>query len=217
MHWPNSLEPLIKFAQESEQVCMPNRYFYGFTLAELLIALMILGEIATFTIPKILSSQQNAQRKAIFKESISAISEALNTGFMSGELDPPTNTSTYFLSKINAVKVCDTNSTTQGCWITASQGTPAAEGTEPGLILHNGAVIIGFNNNSDPANGLVVDWNGTTGPNTRGDDQIYVGYCQTATCGGGWLYGNGARVRGAVGLSRYANATDISAFEALYQ
>lgn len=189
----------------------------GFTLAELLIALLILGEIATFTIPKILASQQNGQRKAVFKETLATISEALNTGFMSGELDPATNTSTYFLNKINAVKTCPTNSVTQGCWVNASQGDPGVENNEPGLIMHNGAVIIGFNNNSDPANGLIVDWNGVSGPNVRGEDQLYVGYCQQATCSGGWLYGNGARVRGAVGLSRFANATDIAAMEALYQ
>jgi len=40
----------------------------GFTLAELLIALAILGVIATFTIPKVLLVQQNQQYKAIGKE-----------------------------------------------------------------------------------------------------------------------------------------------------
>jgi prepilin-type N-terminal cleavage/methylation domain-containing protein len=49
---------------------------FGFTLAELLIALAILGAIATFTIPKILSSQQNQRYNAAAKEAISAISQA---------------------------------------------------------------------------------------------------------------------------------------------
>jgi len=48
----------------------------GFTLAELLISLMILGEIATFTIPKIIYSQQNAQYNAIGKEMVGMISGA---------------------------------------------------------------------------------------------------------------------------------------------
>ncbi len=48
----------------------------GFTLAELLIALAILGVIATFTIPKILVSQQNGQYLAVAKEDIAAVSGA---------------------------------------------------------------------------------------------------------------------------------------------
>lgn len=48
----------------------------GFTLAELLISLAILGMIATFTIPKILSSQQNSSYNAIAKEDASAIAAA---------------------------------------------------------------------------------------------------------------------------------------------
>lgn len=48
----------------------------GFTLAELLIALAILGVIATFTIPKVLSAQQDGQHNAVAKESAAAISGA---------------------------------------------------------------------------------------------------------------------------------------------
>lgn len=40
----------------------------GFTLAELLVALLILGEIAAFTIPKVLNAQQNGRKIAIAKE-----------------------------------------------------------------------------------------------------------------------------------------------------
>ncbi|MEB3287155.1 MAG: prepilin-type N-terminal cleavage/methylation domain-containing protein [Vampirovibrionales bacterium] len=49
----------------------------AFTLAELLIALLILGVIATFTIPKVLTSQTNARAKAIAKEVAGTISESL--------------------------------------------------------------------------------------------------------------------------------------------
>lgn len=48
----------------------------GFTLAELLIALVIIGEIATFTIPKIITSQQNNTYNARAKEAISMVAAA---------------------------------------------------------------------------------------------------------------------------------------------
>lgn len=48
----------------------------GFTLAELLVSLVILGGIATFTIPKVLSSQRNNTMNAVAKEDAAAVSAA---------------------------------------------------------------------------------------------------------------------------------------------
>ncbi len=48
----------------------------GFTLTELLIGLAILGIVATFTIPKILATQQNSQKVALAKEAISSVAAA---------------------------------------------------------------------------------------------------------------------------------------------
>lgn len=49
----------------------------GFTLAELLIALAILGVIATFTIPKLLQVQADQRKMALAKEVAGSLSEAL--------------------------------------------------------------------------------------------------------------------------------------------
>lgn len=51
----------------------------GFTLAELLISLLILGVIATLAIPKLLQAQQSQQKIAITKEAIASVSGAYNT------------------------------------------------------------------------------------------------------------------------------------------
>ena len=48
----------------------------GFTLSEVLIALVILGVIATFTIPKVLQSQQSSQYSASAKEMMAMVSGA---------------------------------------------------------------------------------------------------------------------------------------------
>ncbi len=48
----------------------------GFTLAELLIALTILAVIATFTIPKLLMSQQDARSNAVAREDLGAVNSA---------------------------------------------------------------------------------------------------------------------------------------------
>lgn len=58
----------------------------GFTLAELLIALAILGVIATFTIPKILSAQRNEQFNTATLETVSTISGVYQTYKLSNQI-----------------------------------------------------------------------------------------------------------------------------------
>lgn len=53
-----------------------SRVYLGFTLAELLISLAILGVIATFTIPKIIKAQQDAKFNAIAKEAATMVTGA---------------------------------------------------------------------------------------------------------------------------------------------
>ncbi len=71
----------------------------GATLAELLIALALLGVIATFTIPKILNSQAPQRKMAIFKESIAAIHNILVSGTKQGELNQANN-GTYLIDHL---------------------------------------------------------------------------------------------------------------------
>jgi prepilin-type N-terminal cleavage/methylation domain-containing protein len=61
-----------------------KKRFKGFSLTELLIALMIIGEIATFTIPKVLTSSQNHKFKSIIKESAGNISAAYQVAQLKG-------------------------------------------------------------------------------------------------------------------------------------
>ncbi|MEB3287774.1 MAG: type II secretion system protein [Vampirovibrionales bacterium] len=169
---PPFLKPFAKYS-----------YITGFTLAELLIALVILGVIATFAIPKVLTSQNDAKRIAIFKESIAALNEAFYGGWMKGEVNDA-NFGTYMLDHLNAVKLCNTNAVTQGCWPPASDPV-AGQASQKGLILHNGAMVTGLDD-SDGGTGrdtLLIDWNGLDEPNVEGDDELVLHAIFTPTGG----------------------------------
>jgi prepilin-type N-terminal cleavage/methylation domain-containing protein len=108
----------------------------GFTLAELLIALMILAEIATFTIPKVISATANGQNKSISKETASMVAGAfsnyqLKIGMAS------TMKGSDLTQYMNYIKV-DTTTLYNATTGTALQQCTA---TLPCLTLHTGGVL----------------------------------------------------------------------------
>ena len=107
----------------------------GFTLAELLIALAILGVIATFTIPKVLQSQQSSKDKSATKEAVAMVSGAFqaytfnnkitaNTWFY--DFTPYMN---YVADDTQSVLDDDPTGTTRNC------------SSFPCLKLHSGATL----------------------------------------------------------------------------
>lgn len=109
----------------------------GFTLAELLIALAILGVIATFTIPKILSAQQSDTYKAIAKEDLSMISAALEQYKWTGNLSGSTSLDDL-TPYMNFVKLDTSGSSVDDDQLSATEDClPAA----PCLRMHNGSAI----------------------------------------------------------------------------
>jgi prepilin-type N-terminal cleavage/methylation domain-containing protein len=145
----------------------------GFTLAEVLIALALLGIIAAFSIPQVLQNVQSAQQNAILKETVSILSGIVDTGRRDGTLAPATFYN-YFKTALNLVKSCPNNSQTEGCW---TQAPLPYESDEPGFVLPNGVQIVGFNYIGGNSNGIVIDTNGPKPPNTFGVDQIRMLIC----------------------------------------
>lgn len=142
-------------------VCMRVR---AFTLAELLLALLILGQIAAFTIPKVLVAQQDAQKKAVFREMYSALT---NLGYLQC-IQNPGITAPALRDKIkqnlNAIKICA---------VEANCGTAGLQtGSTPTWYLFaNGAVVqVG----SGLAVDINIDWNGGAGPNVYGEDRMWT-------------------------------------------
>jgi prepilin-type N-terminal cleavage/methylation domain-containing protein len=108
----------------------------GFTLAELLIALSILGVIATFTIPKVLQSQQNGKYNTMAKEAIATISQAYQMYIHDHSLSTNTKVSD-FIPYLNYIKETSQQVDSILAWGTAHCGSPP----ERCLILHNGGVL----------------------------------------------------------------------------
>jgi len=116
----------------------------AFTLAELLLALVILGVIATFTIPKVLTAQSSSQFNAAGKEAIGMVSGSFTTYTQSN----PVTTATGPLNLtpfMNYVRV-DTSSTIDS--LPGLGSVSCASAGRRCLKLHNGGTLRITDNNS---------------------------------------------------------------------
>lgn len=113
-------------------------------MAELLIALAILGILATFTIPKVLQSQQDTRFKAIAKETASMISGAYEEHRRKVGLSP-SNSSADLTPYLNYASKDTSPANCTFDWHPNSGETPANCSTYPYaaniLRLHNGALL----------------------------------------------------------------------------
>lgn len=108
----------------------------GFTLAELLISLAILGVIATFTIPKILSTSQNEANEAKTKDIIAAFSGAYQQAKLDGIIN--SNTKPSDLTPYLSYLAWDTSAAIDyGPWGTSSN----CNATYPCIKFANGATV----------------------------------------------------------------------------
>jgi len=111
----------------------------GFTLAELLIALTILGVIATFTIPKIITAQQNSSYNASAKEVAATVAAAYQSYvFRNGSSSGAgiANITQY----MNYIAV-DSTSTIDSFYGDSSATTTCGAFSGVCLKMHNGAYL----------------------------------------------------------------------------
>ncbi len=115
-----------------------HRVFAGFTLAELLSALAILGVIATFTIPKVLNATQNNQYNSTAKEFIASLSSAyqayqLDNGAPPSTMLPKELTPYLNYVRLDTATVIDNNYT--GSTHTCNTASTC-------ILLHSGARVL---------------------------------------------------------------------------
>jgi prepilin-type N-terminal cleavage/methylation domain-containing protein len=109
----------------------------GFSLSELLISMAILGVIASFSIPKILQSQQDTQFKTIAKETAGMLAGAYDACRLNGNCNATSDSrdlSQYMNYVIlDTVSIIDSYNTDTS--IDCSSGSAGC------LQLHNGAIL----------------------------------------------------------------------------
>ncbi len=120
-------------------VKMLRKRTLGFTLAELLSALAILGVIATFTIPKVLNASQSSQNKSIAKEAATTIVAAYNAYVLNNSVTSITKIAD-FTSYINYIRF-DESGTTLVDNVYGGTGSDTCEPGDPCLFLASGASI----------------------------------------------------------------------------
>ena len=176
----------------------PKKLYNGFTLAEVLLTLTIIGVVAALTVPTLINNIQQAQCNTGAQAAYSMLSQAIGVIQQSGgglHLGiPPAGPSDAlrndFCSVLTCVKTSESPSTIgsisylnyKGSTLQSLAqyyGSTAYGGPVPGAALNNGMYLIQFidagsctYNGINACGGIFVDINGEQGPNMFGDDVI---------------------------------------------
>ena len=160
---------------------------FGFTLAEVLITLGIIGVVAAMTMPTLMNSTQGAQYKAAYKKALSALSQAITLNVALDEVDfGDVDNNTYELENILKERMNVVRSTTDDAFGDDEyEIVNGIDGKNHGVTVQDGNVTLFMNDgmmfsyNPDEAinctkdetiaNAKVcmgfIDVNGTKGPN----------------------------------------------------
>lgn len=171
----------------------------GFTLAEVLITLGVIGVVAAMTIPPLMNKTNDAELRSSFKKIYSELAQTTaklaneNGGDLVGLFTSSNVLRDYYKTSLSFSKECDATQSPGICWhATAnyksfSGDTPEIWGdVYSGLILNNGALLLFVNNGSVNyvnctatcgstlrCGFFLVDVNGFKNPNVIGRD-IFV-------------------------------------------
>lgn len=178
---------------------MNNKFFnnkIAFTLAEILITLLIIGVISAIVLPTLINDTQDQQYKTAWRSAFATVSQAMskalqdNAGSIKG-LCASDSTSdclkNTFLPYLSYVKNCTTSISLGNCWTSNAKWMDMSDVTTisgSSVILNNGTSLIFWLNttncNSNFGNYLVrcggagIDINGLNAPNVVGKDIYFI-------------------------------------------
>lgn len=129
----------------------------AFTLAEVLIALALLGVVAAFVITKVLQSSGDSHRKTVFREAFGEVSKVTRENFVLNTWPAtPAEVDQYFQKKLNILSV--------------NTPTLHPDGTTTySYTLQNGAILY-YRENAQKHPHFLIDYNGSTPPNQQLQD-----------------------------------------------
>lgn len=158
---------------------MDNSKKYGFTLGEVLIAVLIIGVIAALTIPSLLKGVQSESRMALLKNVVASISDAVQADFTRHRTSDITSTDLYndpktFLETLDISKRSGSPFSAQYknySGVNTSVTIPSTNGTgQAAVLLKNGVAVGVVNNDESDTTYVVVDLTGPDKPNIVGSD-----------------------------------------------
>lgn len=143
---------------------------FGFTLAEVLITLGIIGVVAAMTIPTLMNSTGQAEFRTGFKKAISVLSQAVTMNVALDNADFSALTSGTTAGSVYAMFTTRMNVINTSAATTTTMGTAFTGGTNYTLYFNDGmAVAFPQAATSCAAAGancrIIVDINGTKRPN----------------------------------------------------
>jgi prepilin-type N-terminal cleavage/methylation domain-containing protein len=127
-----------------EKTISAGLYLKAFTLAELLIAIAILGILAAFAIPKILEAQSNAKYSAIIREDAAAIAGAYQVLIKQHGGNPSTITREDIAQFLNYTALLNSGETIDRPYWPEVPYTGMGETCDvssPCLKMHNGSLM----------------------------------------------------------------------------
>ena len=168
----------------------------GFTLAEVLITLVIIGVIAAMTIPTLMNSTNQQEFRVGLKKAISTLNQAMSLNYALegknvGDTDLTTTANVVdnlFKKRMSVISTATSSAAIASSSEVSNSGTDGIFYTADGMRFQVAGVTgtaLGQENDENYYGYIVIDVNGEKGPNTVTTDSAFPRDTYVAT-----LFGN---------------------------